>query len=217
LDAEIGGLTSKVARYTDAVCRLCRREGRKLFLKGERCEGPKCAISKRNFPPGQHGLSRGKISPYGLQLREKQRAKRIYGLLERQFRKTFVKANSMRGITGLLLLQLLETRLDNMVYRLGLAPSRAAARQLVVHGHVLVNARKVDRPSCQVKVGDEITVKSWLKEKEIVKKSIALASKRPALTWLEFSDDNVTGRLAMTSPSKSTSSSLSNCTPSNPS
>ena len=125
-----------MARYTEAVCRLCRREGRKLFLKGDRCESPKCAVNKRNFPPGQHGLSRSKPTPYGLQLREKQRAKRYYGILEAQFRRLFANAEGMKGVTGVVLLQLLETRLDNVVYRLGLAPSRAAARQLVMHGNV---------------------------------------------------------------------------------
>jgi small subunit ribosomal protein S4 len=136
-----------VARYTEAVCRLCRREGRRLILKGERCESPKCAIIKRNFPPGVHGLARVKPTPYGVQLREKQRAKRTYGVLERQFRRMFSKADRMRGVTGTILMQLLETRLDNIAYRLGFAPSRAAARQMVLHGHVLVDERKVDIPS----------------------------------------------------------------------
>ena len=156
-----------MARYTEAVCRLCRREGRKLYLKGERCESPKCAINKRNFPPGQHGLSRSKLSPYGLQLREKQRAKRYYGILEAQFRRMFANAEQMKGVTGVALLQLLETRLDNVVYRLGFSPSRAGARQLVRHGNVRVNGSKVDIPSFQVKVGQEIQVKAKMKEHRV--------------------------------------------------
>lgn len=184
-----------MARYTEAVCRLCRREGRKLYLKGERCESPKCAINKRNFPPGQHGLSRGKISPYGMQLREKQRAKRYYGILEAQFRRMFASAERMKGVTGVALMQLLETRLDNVVYRLGLAPSRAAARQLVRHGNVLVNGHKVDIPSCQVKVGQEITVKSRLKEAALIKNALEQAGKREALSWLQYSAETGSGRL----------------------
>lgn len=184
-----------MARYTDAVCRLCRREGRKLFLKGDRCESPKCAIVKRNFPPGQHGLSRGKLSPYGMQLREKQRAKRYYGILERQFRRMFANAERMRGVTGTMLLQLLETRLDNVVYRLGLAASRAGARQLIRHGNVTVNGHKVDIPSFQVKVGQEVTVKSKFKEHQMVKSALEQAGKRGALSWLQYSAENGTGRL----------------------
>lgn len=184
-----------MARYTDAVCRLCRREARKLNLKGERCESPKCALNKRNFPPGQHGLGRGKLSPYGQQLREKQRAKRYYGVLEAQFRKTFARAERLNGVTGTLLLQLLETRLDNMVYRLGLAPSRAAARQMIRHGNVLVNGKKVDIPSCQVRVGQEISVTSQLKESQAVKNALEQAGKREHLSWLETSIENVTGKL----------------------
>jgi small subunit ribosomal protein S4 len=184
-----------VARYTEAVCRLCRREGRKLYLKGERCESPKCAISKRNFPPGQHGLSRGKLSPYGLQLREKQRAKRYYGILEAQFRRLFANAERMKGVTGVALLQLLETRLDNVVYRLGLAPSRAAARQLIRHGNVRVGGAKVDIPSFQVKVGQEIAVKAKLKEAAMVKNALEQAGKREGLSWLAYSAESGSGRL----------------------
>lgn len=184
-----------MARYTDAVCRLCRREGRKLYLKGDRCESPKCAITKRNFPPGQHGLSKNKLSPYGQQLREKQRAKRYYGVLERQFHKTFERAERMKGVTGTLLLQLLETRLDNMVYRLGLAPSRAGARQLVRHGNVTVNGQKVDIPSFQVRVGHEISVRERFKEAQNVKDALEQAGKRERLTWLETNLETTTGRL----------------------
>ena len=147
-----------MARYIGPVCRLCRREGMKLFLKGERCYTEKCAIEKRNLPPGQHGkLRKAKLVGYGLQLREKQKVKRIYGVLENQFRRYFEMADRTRGITGETLLQLLERRMDNVIYRLGLATSRAQARQLVRHGHFLVNGRKVDVPSYQVKAGDVVT------------------------------------------------------------
>ncbi len=148
-----------MSRYTDASCRLCRREGQKLFLKGERCYSTKCAIEKRNFPPGQHGQGRKKVSDYGLQLREKQKAKRFYGLQETQFRNLFDKAARKKGITGENLLILLETRLDNVVFRLGFASSRKEARQLVTHGHFTVNGKKVDIPSYEVKAEDVIKVK----------------------------------------------------------
>jgi len=165
-----------MARYTDANCRLCRREGQKLFLKGDRCYGVKCAIEKRNFPPGQHGQGRKKTSEYGLQLREKQKAKRFYGLLETQFRNTFDKASAKKGMAGENLLIMLETRLDNVVFRLGFAASRKEARQLVVHGHFTVNGKKVDIPSYNVKAGDAIKVKekstSSPKFKEIKEMSI---------------------------------------------
>ena len=150
-----------MARYIGPVCRLCRREGMKLFLKGERCYTEKCAIEKRNLPPGQHGKARkAKLVGYGLQLREKQKVKRIYGVLENQFRRYFEQAERTRGITGETLLQLLERRLDNVFYRLGFGTSRAQARQLVRHGHFLVNGRKVDIPSFSVKMGDVVTVKA---------------------------------------------------------
>jgi small subunit ribosomal protein S4 len=145
-----------LARYTGPVCRLCRREGLKLFLKGSRCFTEKCAIERRNYPPGQHGLGRSKRSAYGEQLREKQKAKRIYGLLEGQFRRYFERAERERGVTGENLLRLLERRLDNVVYRLGFAASRAEARQIVTHGHVQVNGRKVSLPSFLVKVGNQV-------------------------------------------------------------
>ena len=148
-----------MARYTDAVCRLCRREGMKLYVKGEKCYTDKCPVSKRNQAPGQHGTSRKKLSNYGMQLREKQKAKRFYGVLESQFRKYFEIAEKQTGITGENLLRLLETRLDNVVYRLGFAASRAEARQLVTHGHFTLNGQKVDIPSYHVKVGDLIVVK----------------------------------------------------------
>jgi small subunit ribosomal protein S4 len=148
-----------MARYSDASCRLCRREGQKLFLKGERCYSTKCAIEKRNYAPGQHGQSRKKVSEYGLQLREKQKAKRFYGVLESQFRNYFDKAEKKKGITGENLLIMLETRLDNVVFRMGFASSRKEARQLVRHGHFTVNGRKQNIPSFAVKAGDVIKVK----------------------------------------------------------
>ena len=149
-----------MARYIGPVCRLCRREGMKLFLKGERCYTEKCAIEKRNFPPGQHGKTRkAKLAGYGIQLREKQKVKRIYGVLEDQFRQYFEQAERMRGITGETLLQLLERRLDNAVYRMGMATSRAQARQLVRHGHFLVNGKRVDVPSYSLKSGDTVIVR----------------------------------------------------------
>lgn len=167
-----------MARYTDANCRLCRREGQKLFLKGERCYSPKCAIERRNFPPGQHGQGRKKVSEYGIQLREKQKTKRFYGLQETQFRNLFDKAARKKGITGENLLIMLESRLDNVVFRLGFASSRKEARQLVTHGHFIVNGKKVDIPSYQVKPGDMIKIKEKStnspKFKEIKEMSISV-------------------------------------------
>ncbi|MBM3220214.1 MAG: 30S ribosomal protein S4 [Candidatus Rokubacteria bacterium] len=148
-----------MARYADAKCRLCRREGMKLFLKGARCFTDKCAIERRNYPPGQHGLNRGKLTPYGVQLREKQKAKRIYGVLENQFRRYFHAAEREKGVTGENLLRLLELRLDNVVYRLGFAASRRESRQMVAHGHYAVNGRKVTVPSYLVKVGDAVALR----------------------------------------------------------
>lgn len=169
-----------MARYTGPSCRLCRREGQKLFLKGERCYSSKCAVDKRNYAPGQHGQGRKKISEYGLQLREKQKAKRFYGLLETQFRNYFDKAARKKGITGENLLIMLETRLDNVIFRMGFASSRKEARQLVRHGHFLVNGKKVDIPSYEVKAGSTIQVKessmSSPKFKEIRDMSISVPS-----------------------------------------
>lgn len=182
-----------MARYTDANCRLCRREGQKLFLKGDRCYSTKCALEKRNFPPGQHGQGRKKISEYGLQLREKQKTKRFYGLQETQFRNLFDKAARKKGITGENLLILLETRLDNVVFRLGFASSRKEARQLVTHGHFTVNGRKVDIPSYQVKAGDIIKVKeksaSSPKFREIKDMTITVPS------WLTVDVDKLEGKV----------------------
>ena len=166
-----------MARYTDSVCRMCRREGTKLFLKGDKCFSAKCAQTARPTPPGQHGQARArKASEYGTQLREKQKARRAYGLMEGQFRRTFVKAEGMKGITGDNLLSLLERRLDNVVYRSGLASSRAQARQFVAHGLFTVNGKKVDIPSFTTKVGDVVSVRSNRRDMEhfkIVKEGIA--------------------------------------------
>ncbi len=185
-----------MARYTDPVCRLCRREGMKLFLKGERCYTDKCAIERRNYAPGQHGQGRRrKISEYAVQLREKQRLKRMYGLLERQFRRYFEMAERSREITGEALLKLLERRLDNIVYRLGMARSRAEARQLVRHRHFLVNGRCVDIPSYLTKVGDTISVREKSRSKDTFKRAIELSERRGAATWLELDAENFTGRV----------------------
>ena len=174
-----------MARYRDAVCRLCRREGIKLFLKGSRCFTDKCAIERRNYVPGEHGLSRVKVSPYGLQLREKQKAKRIYGLLERQFRNTFARADRERGITGENLLKLLERRLDNVVYRLGFAASRKEARVMVTHGHVEVNGRKVSIPSFRVKVGDLVALRPASTLQERVAENLG-SGRGQVPPWLEL-------------------------------
>src|ERR1700760_2418168 len=167
-----------MARYTGPVCRLCRRDGQKLFLKGAKCFTDKCPVEKRNFPPGQHGQSKKvkKLIGYGLQLREKQKAKRIYFTLETQFRAYYEKAANRTGVTGELLLQQLETRLDNVVYRLGFAISRRQARQLVRHGHVQVNGRKVNIPSFQCKVGDEIQVREGSKSIPVMEEAKNFAS-----------------------------------------
>lgn len=173
-----------MARYTGASCRQCRREGMKLFLKGDRCYTDKCAIVKRNYAPGQHGQGRKKVSNYGLQLREKQKVKRIYGVLETQFRNLYERAEKMAGITGENLLSLLERRLDNVVYRMGLGSSRKEARQLVGHGHFLLNGRKADIASITVKPGDVITVKERSKTSAKFKGLVEVNS-RIAPKWLE--------------------------------
>jgi small subunit ribosomal protein S4 len=174
-----------VARYTGPVCRLCRREGLKLFLKGSRCFTEKCAIERRNYPPGQHGLGRSKRSAYGEQLREKQKAKRIYGLMEGQFRRYFERAEREKGVTGENLLRLLERRLDNVVFRLGFAASRAEARQVVRHGHVLVNGRKVSLPSFLVKVGDQVQLRPTSGLQERVAENLS-AGRGQVPQWLEL-------------------------------
>jgi small subunit ribosomal protein S4 len=185
-----------LARYTDAVCRLCRREGIKLFLKGAKCFTDKCPIEKRNFAPGQHGKDRkAKVVGYGLQLREKQKTKRIYFTQEGQFRNYFEKAARTKGVTGEMLLQQLERRLDNVVYRLGFAMSRRQARQLVRHGHVAVNGRKVNIPSYEVNAGQEITIRENSKKLPILEQAKEFASHQTTPNWLEIDRDNYKGRV----------------------
>ncbi len=186
-----------MARYTGAVCRLCRRDGTKLFLKGAKCFTEKCPIEKRNFPPGQHGQSRKvkKVVGYGLQLREKQKAKRIYFTLETQFRAYYQKASNKTGVTGELLLQQLETRLDNVVYRLGFAMSRRQARQVVRHGHIQVNGRKVNIPSFQCKVGDEIAIREGSKALAILEESKNFASGQSSVPWLDINREGLSGKV----------------------
>ena len=182
-----------MARYIGPVCRLCRREGMKLFLKGDRCFKDKCAIERRNYPPGQHGRRRSKLLGYGIQLREKQKVKRIYGLLERPFRLTFQRAERRKGITGANLLQELERRLDNVVYSLGFAASRAQARQLVRHGHVTVNARKVTIPSFRVNKGNVIAIKEKSRTNEQIKVSVDTARARGVPGWLDLQPESFSG------------------------
>ena len=187
-----------MARYTGAVCRLCRREGTKLFLKGSRCLTEKCAVEKRSYAPGQHGQASGrrrKASQYSRQLREKQKVKRIYGLSEQQFRNTFKRALSEPGRTGENLLIALESRLDNIVYRMGLALSRKAARQLVRHRHVEVNGRPVDVPSFQLQPGDEIRVAKRSREMDVIAVSLDLASKGQPVSWVAVDRSAMTGKV----------------------
>jgi small subunit ribosomal protein S4 len=185
-----------LARYTDAVCRLCRREGTKLFLKGAKCFMEKCPVEKRNFAPGQHGKDRkAKIVGYGLQLREKQKAKRMYFAQESQFRNYFEKAARAKGVTGEILLQQLERRLDSVTFRLGFAVARRQARQLVRHGHIAVNGRKVNIPSFQVSVGDEISIREGSKKLVILEAAKDFASHQTAPGWLEIDRDNYKGRV----------------------
>lgn len=185
-----------MARYTGAVCRLCRREGTKLFLKGTKCTSDRCPLEKRNFPPGMHGKDRkAKIVGYGLQLHEKQKAKRMYFTLEGQFREYYEKANRASGVTGELLIQQLERRLDNVAFRLGFAISRRQARQVVRHGHVTVNGRKVNIPSYQVNAGDEIAIRENARKLLIVEQGAQFAAQSPVPTWLEMNFDTLTGRV----------------------
>ena len=185
-----------MARYKDAVCRLCRREGMKLFLKGTKCFSDKCPIEKRNYAPGQHGKDKKtKVVGYGLQLREKQKAKRIYFTQESQFRNYFETAAKARGVTGAKLLEQLERRLDNVVYRMGFAISRRQARQLVRHGHVQVDGRKVNIPSYEVAVGEEVAVRDNSRKLPILESSKDFASHQPAPVWLEIDRDGYKGRV----------------------
>ena len=184
-----------MARYTGASCRQCRREGMKLFLKGDRCYTDKCAIVKRNYAPGQHGQGRKKLSNYGLQLREKQKTKAFYGVGEKQFRRYFDMASNSKGKTGEVLLQILESRLDNVVYRLGFASSRAQARMLVTHGAFEVNGHKVDIPSYLVKAGDVIAVREIRKDNGAIKIAVEENGSRPVPAWLEKDQEKLSGKV----------------------
>ena len=182
-----------MARYTDEQCRICRREGQKLFLKGTRCFTDKCSIARRNYAPGQHGQKRAKLSEYGTQLREKQKTKSYYGVGEKQFRGYFEMASNKKGVTGENLLQILESRLDNVVYRLGFGTSRAQARQFVNHGQFEVNGQKVDIPSYLVKAGDVITVRENKKDNVTIK--VNMESARPVPAWLELNNETLSGKV----------------------
>lgn len=175
-----------MARYTESVCKLCRREGMKLFLKGDRCFTVKCAIEKRNYPPGEHGQRRSKPSEYGLQLREKQKMKRLYGIQEAQFRTYFEMAERQKGVTGENLVRLLEQRLDNVVHRLGFGASRAQARMLIGHGHVLVNGRRVTISSFLLRAGDVVEVRPASRDREVIQVALEGAKKRRVPSWLEL-------------------------------
>jgi len=184
-----------LARYTGPQCRLCRRETEKLFLKGDRCFTEKCAVERRQYPPGQHGQRRGKLSDYGVQLREKQKVRNTYGVLEKQFRKYFHKAETKKGVTGEVLLQCLETRMDNVVYRMGFAPNRNGARQLVTHGHFQVNGRDVNIPSFSVQVGDVIEVRTPSRDMDAIKDSIVRVEQRGIPSWVEMDFQNFKGKV----------------------
>jgi len=180
-----------MARYTGPVCRLCRREGEKLFLKGTKCQTEKCSITRRNYAPGQHGQLKTKLSEYGLQLREKQKVKRMYGLLERQFRKYFNIAAKTKGVTGKVLLQLLERRLDNVIFRLGLGASRSESRQLVRHNFVYVNSKRVNIPSFLVNKSDTVQLKTKEKSLKAIRENLELTKQREVPGWLEFNRDKL--------------------------
>ncbi len=184
-----------MARYRDALCRLCRRESEKLFLKGDRCYTDKCAVERRKYSPGQHGQRRKKLSDYALQLREKQKAKETYGVLEKQFRKYYYMADKKKGVTGSNLLQLLESRLDNVVYRLGLAANRRQARQFVLHGHIRLNDRRVNIASCLVKPGDTITLKEESKKISVVEENISKIEHRGLPSWVEMDAGTLIGKM----------------------
>ncbi|MEN2985715.1 MAG: 30S ribosomal protein S4 [Thermodesulfovibrionaceae bacterium] len=183
-----------MARYTGPLCRLCRREGMKLFLKGTRCYTEKCAFERRKYAPGQHGQNKGKLSDYGLQLREKQKVKRIYGVMERQFKNYFEKATKMKGVTGENLLKLLERRLDNVVYRMGFAINRRQARQLVRHGFFLVNGEKVDIPSYLVKPGQTVEVVPHGRQLQVIKEALSTAEQRGFPSWVEVNIEEMRGK-----------------------
>ncbi|MBI2914501.1 MAG: 30S ribosomal protein S4 [Firmicutes bacterium] len=184
-----------MARHITAVCRLCRREGMKLYLKGDRCYSTKCVADRKSYPPGQHGQARKKTSEYAVHLREKQKLRRIYGLMERQFERYFRSVARKKGLTGVALLQLLETRLDNVVYRLGIASSRAQARQLVMHGHIAVDGRKVDIPSYQLRPGRTVSVRPGSKDVPVIRRNIEAAAQRTPAQWLSFDPEKMEGRV----------------------
>ncbi len=184
-----------MGRHTEAVCRLCRREKDKLYLKGDRCFTDKCAVVRHAYPPGEHGQGRQKFSEYGQQLREKQKARRIYGVYERQFRRYFKEADRRRGVTGEILLQLLESRLDSVVFRMGLARSRTEARQLINHGHFQVNGRKVDIPSFLTRIGDEVAVREKSRNKPVFKQIIEERDQHAVVDWLEADSEKLQGKV----------------------
>ena len=186
-----------MARYTGSVCRLCRRENLKLFLKGERCYTDKCAVERRNYPPGQHGQGRQKFSAYSIQLREKQKVKRMYGLMENQFRRTFAMAERLKGITGEALLVLLERRLDNVTYRLGFASSRADARMLVRHGHILVNGKRMTIPSYFIRAGDVLSVKEPSRQMGRIISAMEGSQRRGVPDWAEVDREGFSGRIKL--------------------
>jgi len=185
-----------MARNRDPKCKQCRREGNKLFLKGDRCVTDKCAFERRGYAPGEHGRERRvRLTDYGTQLREKQKARRIYGIVEKQFKNYFLSAERKKGITGEALLQMLECRLDNLVFRLGFAPSRQSARQLVKHGHFMVNRKKVNVPSFQVRPGNEVSVKEKSRELKVIKSSVEMSQGREMPSWLQIDRGNLSGKL----------------------
>ena len=184
-----------MARYKDEQCRICRREGQKLFLKGSRCYSDKCSVTRRNYAPGQHGQKRTKLSEYGTQLREKQKTRSFYGVGEKQFRKYFEMASNKKGITGTVLLQILESRLDNVVYRLGLGASRPQARQIVTHGNIEVNGVKTDIASYLVKPGDVIAVREGKRDNTVIKANIEAGAARPVPEWLELDVKNLSAKV----------------------
>lgn len=185
-----------MARYTGPSCRLCRREGIKLYLKGDRCYTDKCSLNRRGYAPGQHGQGRRKLSQYGIQLREKQKARRVYGVLERQFKRYFEMAERQKGVTGENLLRILESRLDNVVYRMGFASSRSEARQLVRHGHFEVNGRKVNIPSYLTKVGDVIAVREKSRGNNRIKELVEAAQQKTAPRWIQVNYDKMEGKIS---------------------
>jgi len=184
-----------MARYIGAVCRICRREGEKLFFKGDRCYTEKCAIDRRKYPPGQHGQGFRKLSDYGIQLREKQKVRKMYGILERQFRRYFHESERRKGITGEVLLQLIESRLDTIVYRMGFAPNRRRARQLIGHGHILVNGKAVSIPSYSIKGGDIVEVKETSREISEIIDSLSKSEHRGMPVWVEVDSANFKGKV----------------------